>query len=232
MRVPDAGIAQGTLHNAPMPTMATTLIPSALPDDAIATAVPTHAAHDDAWYDSMAALIWKAMSLCPPAPAVRYAYGRIETDPRSASWVIPLSDEIADASMLDDGECLQLMGRIADAVNRTRHHASQHVSSATSLLAIARAYSLHTNSEPRWHAALRGDDTIIGQQAWRMLMDVRDDAIGIAKLRTMRTHVPRVVSDTERSHHGFARQFLAAVDDAIVRQELRTRAYDAMGNPL
>ena len=45
-------------------------------------------------------------------------------------------------------------------------------------------------------------------------------------------HVSRVVSDTERLHRGFTGQFLAAVDDAIARQELRTRAYDAMGNPL
>lgn len=233
MGTSDNGIAQkGTWNNATMPTIATTLIPSALPDDAIATAVPTHAAHDDTWYDSMAALVWRAMSLCPPAPAVRHAYGHIETDPRSASWVVSLSDEIADVTMLDDSECLQLMGRIADAADCARHHASQHASSAASLLAIARAYSLHADSEPRWHAELRGDSIMVGQQAWRLLMDVRDDAIGIARLHAMRTHVPRVVSDAERSHRGFAGQFLAAVDDAIVRQERRTRAYDAMGNPL
>lgn len=228
MRVPSA--TKDASYNAA--TIATTFAPSVLPDDAIVSAMPAHAVHDDAWYDKMAALVWQAMSLYPPAPAVCHAYGRIETDPRSASWVVSLSDEIADVTKLDDDECLCLMERIADAADGTKHHASLHVSSAASLLAIAKAYSLHTNSEPRWHAALRGDDTIIGQQAWRLLMDVRNDAIGIAKLRTMRTHVPRIVSDTERSHRGFAGQFLAAVDDAIARQELRTRAYDAMGNPL
>lgn len=232
MRASNAGIAQGTLHNAATTGIAVTFAPSALPDDVVATAILTHAVHDDAWYDSMATLIWKAMSLCPPAPAVRHAYGRIETTPRSVAWVVSLSDEIADMTMLDDGECLQLMGHIADAADCTRHHASQHVRSAASLLAIARAYSLHADGEPRWHAELRGDDAMVGQQAWRLLMDVRDDAIGIARLRTMRAHVPRVVSDAERSHRGFAGQFLAAVDDAIARQERRTRAYDAMGNPL
>lgn len=206
---------------------ASSLVPSALPDAVLAASV--HVVHDTEWYDKMAALVWDAMSLCPPAPSVRHAYGHIETTPRSASWVIALADEISDVTMLDDDECVSLLERIISSMDGRD---GRHAVSATSLLFLAKAYAVHADCEPRWHYALRGDVTPVSQQAWRMIMDVRDDAIGIVRLRGMHEHAPRVIAREEHAHKGFTRQFTVAVDDAIARYEKHTMAYDAMGNPV
>lgn len=187
--------------------------------------------HDDGWYAGMAERIWALMGLRPPAPSVIRRYGRVDAIPRSCSWVVAVADEIASVTMLSDGECLLLLDRIVGDMGR-RHGGVPSVRSVPSLLALVRAYAAHPDREPEWHARMRGDAVPIDGQAWRVLMDVRDDRVSVATLRSMRRRVPRVVANADRRHCGFARLFSDEVDAAVARHGERVQAYDALGNPM